>query len=362
MAPVRCGTGVVRARLCRPMQRYQLGNVYTTLRDAIRSQNWPAASAALGQAIGVALPGQPSADAITAAAANLAPQLTYRGFKPAELAMVAGGVKPLVKFEDIPRADAAAFTAPAGDWSVHLGTAYRKDYLLLRSRPCAATDPAALVTVYCGRGDLPAQLRALEGSDREAIARAGALLAIPPCCSAAFAADFERSRQDQDTVNDDACHRVVHSARADQGASWTMNPLADRELLGFYPCSCQCPQALLRAQHVRAALPAEQAALAKQALLRPTLYFRLPFFLTFIGQWDGDALHFTAAQVNGFGHPLARTAQALLAAHLLPWLAEGDALRLHGSTLQLWRGTKEIQKLALPHAGSAVLSRWTDDP
>ncbi|MBM4344406.1 MAG: hypothetical protein FJ100_13640 [Deltaproteobacteria bacterium] len=297
------------------MQRYQLRFVYGNLRSAIRRRDWPHAWQSLGQAIGVDMPPCPSEHDLRAAVPLLREQLSYRGAKPAELAMLNGDIKQLVKLEDLPVPEAAQIARSVAHSHRALPSApYRKDYLLLRSRPAAAADPRALVTLYCSRDDRARELWRMEANQREDPRRAGRLLEIPPCCIDAFAADCERSRRDQDALNDDACRRVLATATADAPGDWRLNPMANAELIGFYPCSARCPAAVERAQAVLAAMPTAAAQAAERQLRRPVLYYRLPFFATFTDRWLGGVLQPDDCAVNAMPDAAARTAQALFAA------------------------------------------------
>jgi len=341
------------------VQRYQLAETYNGLKAALRAQRWGEASRALGRALGVVLPGTVDGGAIVRAASRLRRQLSYRGLKPAEVAMWRGGIKAVVKFEDLPVGDAASFAATV-DGDCLASSPYRKDDLLLRSRPCAADHKDALVALYCSRGDGAQRLRRVEGTAREDVLSAAALLDIPSCCATAFADDFARARVDQDTVNDDACRRVLATAAPPGLGDWRLNPLGNRELLGFYPCACDCRAARQRASRVLAALDAADRDRARADLARHALYFRLPFFATMVGSWRDDRLHFGDFAVNGFDSPLVRTAQALLAAHLGGWIEGGDALSAHGGVLRLWRGDREIAVLAPTDGAGPLLCGFRD--
>lgn len=336
--------GSARRREGAKLQRYQLAQVYATLRAAVRRADWPAASRELATALGVAWPNQPDPNDIRQAAAHrLEPQLTYRGFKPAELAMWRAAVKNLVKFEDVPLAEAHRFAAAAAPQAaVDISRPYRKDYLLLRSAPTHDRDPRALATVYASRDGAAKALHRLEAAGQEDPRRAGALLEIPSCCVAAFAEDFERARRDQDTLNDDACRRLLQGAAAENPGDFRLNPLSNWELLGFYPCSPRCQAAIARADAVLAALDPVDAARARQVLRRPAVYLRLPFF------WVDCASDAASPQwrANSFDDPLARTVQALFAAHL----GEGPPL----AALAAW------QQRAGAHsdAPAALLAVW----
>ncbi len=223
--------------------------------------------------------------------ATLAPQptlqsrsmLRYRGVKPAELAMARHAIKPVVKFEDLPEAEVTRLLAslPPG-LRVAVGAPYRKDGLLLRSAPCRRGDPEALRVVYASRGDEGDRLRRLEHDAPDDVRAAGALLGFPPCCVEAFAIDMARSRDNDDTLNDDACLRVLATAPWHTPGDARLNPLSDLELLGFYPCTSRCPAAVAFADRVLAALAQDDPALAAtlpHALAVDVVFYRLPFFV-----------------------------------------------------------------------------------
>lgn len=267
-----------------------------------------------------------------ATAPRVREMLRYRGFKPAELAMLAADIKPVVKFEDIPVRQAAAFVDRfATSYTLSRSHAYLKDGLLLRSRPCATNHPDALQTIYASRGDASLALQRLEEADPEDIRGAGALLGIPACCAAAFADDFDRSRSDQDTLNDDACIRMLYTAAAGTDAA-AMCPLSDAELLGFYPCRVDCPQARARAAVVLHALDVHQpgSADATLASLAGTyLFWRLPFFARLPGGTDDDGWTSTDGfEINLFGHRSVRAAQLRFASLLSAALTSVRAVRV----------------------------------
>lgn len=359
------------------LARYQLGKIYASLRAAIAAGDWPRASELLSMALGCELPGRPGQAEIAAALAqHTVRQLSYRGFKPAELAMWRSGLKPVVKMEDIPLAEARRFAAaqPAADpaRAVTLGTAYRKDYLLLRSQPCGPADPQALVCVYAGDPGAIDALRRCEALAREDAEAAGAILAIPQCCARAFAADFAAARADQDALNDDAARRLLAQATLGDPGPWPLNPLADNELLGYYPCSLACAASLRRAEAVWSALRAsdpQHAAAARRRLPRPILWWRMPFFAVFEpaalpggGDDRRDAaapiLRYRRWRFNAFADPLARAAQGLLAAHLAPWLTRGDGLAADATGLSLYRGAERILRLDSAAGAAPLLAAW----
>lgn len=318
------------------MQRYELGRIYSALRRAMAAGDVREAAPLLGRALGLPLQGSEIQSHLPEAAQRLRPQLTYRGWKPAELAILRHGVKPLVKFEDIAIAAARTAQWPEGV-RVAASAPYVRDDLLLRGRPVTAQDPAALVSLYASRDDRGVRLRDLERTHPEDIRGAADLLSIPACCADAFAEAFDHSRRDQDDLNDEAAWRLLRSASGT--APWLTNPLSDLELLGFYPCKLDCPHALARAQRVAALLQADAVDLSE--LARPVVFWRMPFFVVLPAQTDwqpGGPLQLTGWQVNAFADPAARRAQMLMAAQWLAWTRHpsfGDADRLWVSDTSL---------------------------
>ncbi len=368
------------------LARYQLGTIYASLRRAALAGDWPSASELLGQALGCELPGRPSQPEIAYALAHrTVRQLSYRGFKPAELAMWRTGLKPVVKMEDIPLADAQAWlrqqarhassASPELDRgaALALGQTYRKDYLLLRSQPCRPSDPQALVCVYAGAAEAIAALQHSEATAREDAAAAGKILAIPECCAAAFAADFAASRADQDALNDDATRRLLGQANAHSPGPWQLNPLSDSELLGYYPCSLTCTRSRARAAEVWAAQLATdpaQARLAALRLPRPVLWWRMPFFAVIQpasptaqvidSTADGaPILRYQHCRFNAFADPVARAIQGLLAAHLSPWLDRGDGLSADPTGLSIFHGPERILHLPSASGMAPLLTVWS---
>lgn len=368
------------------LARYQLGTIYASLRRAVLAGDWPSASELLGQALGCELPGRPSQPEIARALAHrTVRQLSYRGFKPAELAMWRTGLKPVVKMEDIPLADArawlqqqarqASLASPAltREAAFGLGQAYRKDYLLLRSQPCSPGDPQALVCVYAGAAEAIAALRQTEAQAREDATAAGRILAIPDCCAIAFAADFAASRADQDALNDDATRRLLAQATANSPGPWQLNPLSDSELLGYYPCSLHCPASQARAAAVWSALQASDPSHARMATLRlprPVLWWRMPFFAVLEpaatqaapADFTADGapvIRYQHCRFNAFADPVARAIQGLLAAHLSPWLDRGDGLSADPSGLSIFCGPNRILHLPSASGMAPLLTIWT---
>lgn len=368
--------------------RYQLGQIYASLRTAVVRGRWDQATELLAQALGMDLPGRPGhREIVQALRHHCIRQLSYQGFKPAELAMLYGGIKPVVKMEDLPIAQARQWLAHApNDLYGELGEPYRKDYLLLRSSPCSATDPLALVCLYAGKAAAVAELRATETLAREDAQAAGRVLAIPSCCSQAFAADFARSRQDQDAVNDDATRRLLSTATPVDPAPWQLNPLSDFELLGYYPCSLQCLPSRRRAATVYEQLRQRdfaQASSAATRLARPTLFWRLPFFAVVDGHWqlgtapadatpgpqgpqgqqgataDRPVLSYRSVRFNVFADPVVQSIQALLAAHLLPSLTGGDSLSVDQSGLTIRSGRQTIAHFSSTNGEPPLLTAWS---
>lgn len=340
------------------LQRYQLRHVYASLRLALRQRDWAVASLQLGIALGITLPPPPSEIAIRQAADRLRGHLSYRGFKPAELAMLRGKVKNLVKFEDIPLEQARQFAQDQSKRScIALSSTYRKDYLLLRTSPAPADDPRALATVYVSADRAAEELCALESQQREDPRKSGALLEIPDCCVQAFVHDCDRARRDQDTLNDDACRRLLATAAQDPGGDWRLNPLANEELLGFYPCSSTCSAAIDRANLVLAAMDCHDAAAAQEQLGRTAVYFRLPFFAT-LPPAPTDGPIAAGLLINAFADPLARTAQALFAAHLCQLAEQADSTTLVPDCDRAATLLTALAKHQAPASAPALLARW----
>ncbi len=362
------------------LARYQLGQIYASLRVAARQGRWPQASELLGTALGFELPGRPGhAEIAQALKDHCIRQLSYRGFKPAELAMLRGGIKPVVKMEDIPLAQARQWLAelPHGIFA-EIGEPYRKDYLLLRSAPCDLADPEALVCVYAGQAAAVADLRSTEAKAREDAQAAGRILAIPDCCSRAFAADFAKSRQDQDALNDDANRRLLSQATAGDPGPWQLNPLSDAELLGYYPCSLRCEASARRAaavlEQLRLSDPPSATAAATR-LARPCLFWRVPFFAVIDGHWQTSPLGNTSSGVhtgapcepvlryravlfNVFADPVARAIQGLLAAHLMPILRRGDNLSIGNQGLTIRQGDRTIAHFESDPSVVPLVTAW----
>ncbi len=346
------------------MERYQLGRVYQTLRAAMAAGDLPRSVQALGQALGLPLRATEIANHLTQATEHLRPQLTYRGWKPAELAMLAHGIKPLVKFEDIPLRDAREAQWPAGV-RVLAGSAYRRDDLLLRSVPSRPDHPDALICLYASRDGSGDALRELERSRREDMLGAAKLLSIPTCCAEAFAATFAHARGDQDDLNDAATRRLLQSGRSgpDRAADALVNPLSDRELLGFYPCKLDCPAALTRALQVQQVLPAAQSDLHELAL--PVLFWRLPFFvilepLTTARDQPPGRLTWKRWSVNAFADKTARRAQLLLAAQWAAWSSGANAVQVGANSLTFLANEVPVREVQCDPAFPPIPVVWKE--
>ncbi|MSP90305.1 MAG: hypothetical protein EXR79_00630 [Myxococcales bacterium] len=351
------------------MERYHLADLYSKLTADLGAGRLAAAHEGLCGALGFDFPAPPSSEAVSSAAARLAGILSYRGFKPAELAQMAAGVREVVKCEDIPVESASRFVARfQSHYRIVVGPPYVKDYLRLRSMPAQPDDPAAprLVSIYLSRNDAGRRLLALENARRDDVAGAGALLGFPPCCIEAFARAAATSRVDQDTVNDDACRDLLRSVAPGGAGHPALNPLADAELLGFYPCRLDCLRAVERARPAAGALAAVESgvriAAIQRQLERPVLYFRLPFFAAIDGLWEPGGLRVAAVLVNGFPDPTARQAQALFAATLHAWLAPGDVLHVEGADLVRVRSRRSERWPARSADAAPVLVRWQPWP
>ena len=343
------------------LRKYQLAEIYARLRQAAAAGQVREAVELLRLALPIDL-GVPDASAIAAALGQqLRPALTYRGFKPAELAMLAADVKPVLKLEDIPLDEAARFEVRFADaYQIHRSEPYTKDYLLLRSHPAQPGDPHALVSLYASRNDDGARLQALEEKEREAVEACGALLGFPACCAQAFADDFRVSRQDQDTVNDDATRRLVDRATPlAPGHAW-LNPLSDLETIGCYACSPHCTHAVALARRSVAALyqrRPELLATMRTALTAPTLLWRVPFFLVFDGEPADDGVAYRQVAANGFADARVRRVQALFAAALVPLLNQGNWLAVRRDHIEVRRDGQHVLDVGLTGTPPA-LSCW----
>ncbi len=335
------------------MKRYELSRIYGELRTALADGRVSEANGLLSAVIGLELdPDQGFADGQLLDQA-MADDLSFRGFKAAELAMLAANLKPVVKFEDIPIEQAMRFTRRyGGHYNLVVGPQYQKDYLALRSQSLerGASDrlSKALVCIYASRDDSARRLLELEELDPANIHETGQLLGFPSCCIDAFAADFERCRDDQDDLNDEACRRLAATATADRPGHPALNPLSNHELLGFYPCDMQCEAAIAYATRSAAALARvrpQHLSEVRRQLERPCLFWRLPFFVHFDGRTEGDRLRYERATVNVFPDPDVADIQRLFASHLLPWLVRGDTMDIHAGELRVL-------------AGDAVLRTW----
>jgi hypothetical protein len=322
---------------------YELARIYAGLAAACRRGDRAAIDRTLGVLLGLNA-------ATPRASPRVSSMLAYRGFKPAELAMLAAGDKPVVKFEDIPLADADAFVARMdGRFQLVRSEPYVKDGLLLRSeRPVPGRE--WLVTIYASRDDRASRLAALEAASPDDARGAGRLLGFPECCIDAFIDDMQRSREDQDTVNDDACRRVLETANPGHAL---LCPLSNLELIGFYPCHTRCPEALALAERNLMALEQQRpgsAAATRRRLAGSYLFYRLPFFVRLPHPPDADGWVATEGWcANVFPHQPAATVQRRFAAQLAATVAGADAISVRDGVL--WRrGARGAQ----PAAGTAA--------
>lgn len=334
------------------MERYALAERYTSLRQAARRGDSDAATAVLCDVLGL---DSSVADRWRAAGRPTTPpdrcvtRLRYRGFKPAELVMLAANLKPVVKFEDVPEAQARAFVARYADtYRLQVTRPYFKDRLLLRTRRTGSRDEGPLVTVYASRGDEGLKLQRLERDSRDAIVDAGALLGFPPCCVQAFAATFERARRDQDTINDDAV-RALLAATSDIPGRQALDPLHDLDLLAFYPCGPRCDAAMRFAARTYDALTAarpETAARARAELGDATLFWRLPFYVVLHNaRGAGAGVRYDGASLHTFPDGEVARIQRLFGGLVLPALDLGDHVALEDGAIVVSRGDALVARL-----------------
>lgn len=334
------------------MQKYELGRIYADLRRAVVEGRLPDANALLSTVLGLDLDPTVMPGAGPDLEGALASDLSFRDFKSAELAMLAANLKPVVKFEDIPLELAGRFARRHGaHYRVVVGPQYFKDYLLLRSSPADRTASdrrtRALVCIYASRDDSARKLMELEQSDRENVFETGKLLGFPSCCIEAFAADFERSRNDQDALNDEACRRLAATATTDRPGHPALNPLSNHELLGFYACDMRCEAATAYARRTAAALARvrrQHLVDAQRRLGRPCLFWRLPFFINFEGEAQADEIRYRKATVNVFPDAEVGQIQRLFASHLMPAISRGDRLTFDGQELTVYAGQQVVQR------------------
>jgi|GEM_PF-2447399 len=310
--------------------RYALDRAYTRLRADLARGDLAASWKSLQDALRVDFgrPPPPLA-ALKDASAVLDTGLSFHGFKPAELVMFDADLKPVVKFEDIPREAAARFARQhAHNARLTVTDPYTKDYFNLKTRHLGlgpvAQAASPLVTIYASRSDAGERLARLERDHPKDVLGAATLLGIPLCCARAFHDAATEARSDQDAPNDDAVRRFVAAGQGSPFPHLT-NPLHDHELLGFFPCRPTCSAALDRAERVRALLAArfpQVHASLPDVLGAPILFFRTPFFARLPRQTGGST------RVNAFVDPLARRAQRLFAAAVLPDLGGARELQV----------------------------------
>ena len=346
------------------MQKYELSRIYGELRTAVRTSRLAEANGLLASVLGVDLDPSQQYAAADQLDAGMAPDLSFRGFKAAELAMLAANLKPVVKFEDIPIEQAMRFTRRyGGHYNLVVGPQYQKDYLALRSQPLerGAGDrlAKALVCIYASRDDSCRRLLELEERDPANIHATGELLGFPSCCIDAFAADFQRCRDEQDDINDEACRRLAATASHGRLGLPALNPLSNHELLGFYPCDMRCEAALAYARRSAAALARvrpQHLSDVREQLGRSCLFWRLPFFVHFDGEVEGGRLRYRSARVNVFPDQEVADIQRLFASHLLPWLSQGDTLEVSADVLRVASGATTLREWSLAGGVAPVLT------
>ena len=347
------------------MEQYTLQGIYDELRHAARAGDQDAAIAALERALGVTLPRA----AGLAGPGRCVTRLSYRGFKPAELAMLAANLKAVVKFEDLPLPSAQLFVRRhAARYTLNVGAPYYKDYLMLRSRKTGLLGEMPMTFLYASRDDAGERLRALERSRPDAIVEAGDLLGFPPCCARWFADVFERSRHEQDTVNDDAVYALLRATMARPGLAG-LDPLSDLDLLAFYPCGPTCAAAAAFAERTLVALersaPAS-AAKARADLGAPVLFWRIPFFLVFDGEpadeahtpGPGPGIRYRHAHLHIFPDPVVSRIQRLFGGSVLAAIDAGDLVQIDGGDVVVYAENKEVARLRGSGARPPALGLW----
>ena len=347
------------------MEQYTLREIYDDLRQAARAGEQVAAIAALERALDITLPGPAS----LAEPARCVTRLSYRGFKPAELAMLAANLKAVVKFEDLPLRSAQRFVRRHGArYKLNVGAPYYRDYLMLRSRKTGLAGETPMTFLYASRDGAGAELQALERDRPEAIVEAGGLLGFPPCCANAFADVFERSRHEQDTVNDDAVYDLLRATMRVPGLA-VLDPLSDLDLLAFYPCGPACAAAAAFASRTLAALERSAPAMAAKArtdLGAPVLFWRMPFFLVFDGEPVDDAhtpgpgpgIRYRNARLHVFPDPAVGRIQRLFGGLVLPAIDTGDLLQINGADVVVYAANKEVARLRGGGERPPVLGLW----
>lgn len=342
------------------MEPYRLASLYAELRNAANKGDQSTAISLLSEALGCQLP----RDVTPISADRCTTRLSYRGFKPAELAMLAANLKPVVKFEDVPSKAADQFVERYGQhYQLVRGPQYYKDYLTLRSRRAPLRGEVPMTFIYASRDDAGERLRTLEHDHPDAIEKAGELLGFPACCSAAFARTFAISRNDQDALNDDAVYALLQATMQTPGMK-ELDPLSDLDLLAFYPCTPRCAHAAAFADRTLAALQQSapvQAAEAISTLGAPILYWRMPFFIVFDGEAIAGApatIHYRHARVHVFPDPAVARLQRLFAGLILPLLDRGDQLTMEAGDVVIRAQGAEVGRLRRQGDRSPVLGVW----
>ncbi|MCO4761598.1 MAG: hypothetical protein KC502_08850 [Myxococcales bacterium] len=347
------------------MEPYRLKRVYADLRRAAGRGDMATALQALQEAIGTQLPSSTTLTPLSQCTTTL----SYRGFKPAELAMLAANIKRIVKFEDVPPSHARAFMARHADrYQMTLGRPYYKDYLLMSSRPDRLPGESQLTTLYASRTGAGRALMELERSEPEAIEDAGDLLDFPSCCSHTFSHIFQRSRQDQDTVNDDAVRALLEQTMISPGDA-ALDPLSDLDLLAFYPCQPNCNAALSIARTTHTALQRSAPKIAAQAsrdLGSPVLFWRMPFFIRFDGDvipaaqtpGNGPGVGYKSSYLHVFPDPSVSRIQRMFGGCVLPLLALGNLVQVDDGDVVIYADNEEVARLPGEGNYPPLLGLW----
>ncbi len=329
--------------------------------DAMARDDLPAAHRALRQLVGLA-GNMPSAEQLRAPTPPRFTEeaLSMRGFKPAELCMLRHGLKPVVKLEDIPEAQAREFCQQHGHrHALVLSRPYTRDDLATDQRPGPGQE--RLVTIYASTGDEGRQLRDLDReAPRDGARQAADLLGYPTCCADHFARAAEAAHEAGQGINEAVTRSMwANTPDRDLALPYQMNLFSDLGLLSFYPCSLRCEHALRWARRVERHLTADapdDAARARRAMSRPVLFLRLPFFALFQGRLaPGGSLLYESFSFNEHGALDNRRLQRLLATDLGRLLAAGDRLTVTDEELQVARADRLVARLPKAAPGACLL-------
>ena len=338
-------------------------------RQALAHGNPATAAAALRSLLGISgdLPG-PEQLRRPVPEAWLTRSLTMQGFKPAELAMLRHGLKPVVKLEDIPEAEAETFHQQHGAGLTLVTSApYVRDDLATDQLPSEQdTEAPRLVTLYASQGDEALRLRDLDrDGPRKHARQAGSLLGYPSCCVEHFAQVSERGHDAGVGVNEAVTRALwARTPRPDEPLPYLTSTYSDLGLVSFYPCNLRCPEALAWARRVEAVITADDKDLAARTLAacaRPVLFFRLSFFVLFTGRMQAGSLYYQSFAMNLQGDPETQRLQRLLCRDLGPLLAAGDRLTVTNQELSIARGDRLVARLDKAHPQACLLLGFSDE-